>query len=64
MRKKFRYVLGNTMLWLIQFLNYEEHMASKISEMKSNLSETAGAVSDSYKGSLLAQFGITLDTNH
>ncbi|WJZ84534.1 hypothetical protein VitviT2T_004134 [Vitis vinifera] len=33
---------------------YKEHMASKISEMKSNLSETAGAVSDSYKGSLSA----------
>ncbi|RVW81046.1 hypothetical protein CK203_045372 [Vitis vinifera] len=43
---------------------YKEHMASKISEMKSNLSETAGAVSDSYKGSLSAQFGITLDTSH
>ncbi|KAL6328665.1 hypothetical protein AAG906_003350 [Vitis piasezkii] len=45
-------------------LKYKEHMASKISEMKSNLSETAGAVSDSYKGSLSAQFGITLDTSH
>ncbi|RVW66674.1 hypothetical protein CK203_065218 [Vitis vinifera] len=43
---------------------YKEHMASKISEMKSNLSETAGAVSDSYKGSLSAQFGIALDTIH
>ncbi|KAJ9705517.1 hypothetical protein PVL29_003522 [Vitis rotundifolia] len=43
---------------------YKEHMASKISEMKSNLSETAGAVSDSYKGFLSAQFGITLDTSH
>ncbi|KAJ9687295.1 hypothetical protein PVL29_015970 [Vitis rotundifolia] len=43
---------------------YKERMASKILEMKSNLSETAGAVSDSYKGSLSAQFGITLDTSH
>ncbi|CBI23899.3 unnamed protein product, partial [Vitis vinifera] len=43
---------------------YKERMVSKISEMKSNLSETAGAVSDSYKGSLSAQFGITLDTSH
>lgn len=43
---------------------YKEHMASKISEMKSNLSETAGAVSDSYKGSLPAQFGIALDASH
>ncbi|KAJ9691411.1 hypothetical protein PVL29_013558 [Vitis rotundifolia] len=41
---------------------YKEHMASKISEMKCNLSETAGAVSDSYKGSLLAQVSLWIQT--
>ena len=43
---------------------YKEYMASKISEMKSNLSETAGAVSDSYKSSLPLQFGITFQANN
>ncbi|KAA8536519.1 hypothetical protein F0562_028997 [Nyssa sinensis] len=41
---------------------YKEYTASKISEMKSNLSETVGAVSDVHKGSLPAQFGIVIDT--
>lgn len=43
---------------------YKEYMASKISEMRSNLSETAAAVSDSYKASLPAQFGITFEASH
>lgn len=37
--------------------NYKEHVGSKISEMKRDLSETATAVSDAYRGSFLAQFG-------
>ncbi|KAK9286432.1 hypothetical protein L1049_014829 [Liquidambar formosana] len=43
---------------------YKENMASAISEMKSNLTETAGAVSDAYKGSLPAQFGMVFDASH
>ena len=39
---------------------YKEYMASKISEMKSSLSETVGSVSDLYKGSLTAQIGSVL----
>ena len=40
--------------------NYKEYLASKISEMKSSLSETVGSVSDLYKGSLTAQIGSVL----
>ncbi|GFY89323.1 hypothetical protein Acr_06g0012630 [Actinidia rufa] len=36
---------------------YKEYMTSKISEMKSALSDTVGSVSDMYKGSLTAQIG-------
>lgn len=35
---------------------YKEYVESRISEMKSELAETAVAVSDAYKGSLPAQF--------
>ncbi|KAM7251079.1 hypothetical protein ACFE04_022962 [Oxalis oulophora] len=38
---------------------YKEFMESKISEMKSDLSETANALSDAYKGFLPTQYGIT-----
>lgn len=34
---------------------YKEHVGSKISEMRRNLSETAAAVSDAYRGSFQAQ---------
>ncbi|OMO62335.1 Kinetochore protein Ndc80 [Corchorus olitorius] len=34
---------------------YKEHIASKISEMRAGLAETAAAVADTYKGSLPAQ---------
>ncbi|OMO77130.1 Kinetochore protein Ndc80 [Corchorus capsularis] len=34
---------------------YKEHVASKISEMRAGLAETAAAVADTYKGSLPAQ---------
>ncbi|XP_052207044.1 kinetochore protein NDC80 homolog [Diospyros lotus] len=37
---------------------YKEYVASKISEMKSALSETAVSVSNLYKDSLTAQFGL------
>ncbi|KAJ1419942.1 putative kinetochore protein NDC80-like protein [Sesbania bispinosa] len=36
---------------------YKEHVGSKISDMKRDLSETATAVSDVYRGSFSAQFG-------
>lgn len=35
---------------------YKEYVESRISEMKSELAETAVAVSDAHKGSLPAQF--------
>lgn len=40
---------------------YKEHVGSKISEMKKDLSETATAVSDAYKNSFSAQFGNILE---
>ncbi|CAK7357005.1 unnamed protein product [Dovyalis caffra] len=43
---------------------YKEQMESKILEAKSKLCETVVAVSNVYKGSLSAQFGINLDTDH
>ncbi|KAK9286145.1 hypothetical protein L1049_014527 [Liquidambar formosana] len=43
---------------------YKENMASAISEMKSNLTETAGAVSNAYKCSLPEQFGMVFDASH
>ncbi|XP_011046139.1 PREDICTED: probable kinetochore protein ndc80 [Populus euphratica] len=42
----------------------KEQIESKISESKIKLSETVVAVSNAYKGSLSAQFGINLDINH
>lgn len=42
---------------------YKEHVGSKISEMKKDLSETAGAVSEAYKGSFPSQFGNILNAN-
>ncbi|KAL9405423.1 hypothetical protein Peur_002395 [Populus x canadensis] len=42
----------------------KEQIESKISESKMKLSETVVAVSNAYKGSLSAQFGINLDINH
>lgn len=36
---------------------FKEYVGSKISEMKADLSDTAVAVSDAYKGSFPAQFG-------
>ncbi|KAK6915180.1 Kinetochore protein Ndc80 [Dillenia turbinata] len=42
---------------------YKEYMASKICEMKSNLSETVSMVSDIYKGSLPVQFGNISDAD-
>ncbi|XP_061354459.1 kinetochore protein NDC80 homolog [Gastrolobium bilobum] len=36
---------------------YKVHVASKISEMKRDLSETASAISEAYRGSLPSQFG-------
>lgn len=38
---------------------YKEHTESKIAEMKNGLSETALAVSETYKNSLPLQFGST-----
>ncbi|KDP43624.1 hypothetical protein JCGZ_16911 [Jatropha curcas] len=43
---------------------YKEHVESKISEMRSKLSETVGAISDAYKHSLPVEFCISLDTTH
>ncbi|RDX78339.1 Kinetochore protein NDC80-like protein, partial [Mucuna pruriens] len=37
---------------------YKEHVGSKISEMRRDLSETASAVSDAYRGSFPAQIGV------
>lgn len=42
----------------------KEQIEAKISESKIKLSETVVAVSNAYKGSLSAQFGINLDINH
>ncbi|KAJ6427635.1 hypothetical protein OIU84_023094 [Salix udensis] len=42
----------------------KEQIESKISESKSKLSETVVAVSNAYKGSLSAQFGINFHLNH
>lgn len=42
---------------------FKEYMGSKISEMKSDLSDTAVAVSDAYRGSFPAQFGNIFDLN-
>lgn len=36
---------------------FKEYVGSKISEMKADLSDTAVAVSDAYRGSFPAQFG-------
>lgn len=36
---------------------FKEYVGSKVSEMKCDLSDTAVAVSDAYKGSFPAQFG-------
>ncbi|XP_027338721.1 kinetochore protein NDC80 homolog [Abrus precatorius] len=36
---------------------YKEHVGSKISEMRRDLSETAAAVADAYRGSFPVQFG-------
>ncbi|KAK6911138.1 Kinetochore protein Ndc80 [Dillenia turbinata] len=43
---------------------YKEYMASKICEMKSNLSGTVSMVSDIYKGSLPVQLGNISDASH
>ncbi|GLT41941.1 hypothetical protein SLA2020_159670 [Shorea laevis] len=43
---------------------YKEYMESKISEMRTKVSETAIAVSDAYKCSLPAQFGNNTDASH
>jgi kinetochore protein NDC80 len=49
---------------LVDFVSkYKESVESRISEMKSNLTETAAAVSDAYKSSLPAQFGIAFNAN-
>ncbi|KAF9690194.1 hypothetical protein SADUNF_Sadunf01G0170300 [Salix dunnii] len=42
----------------------KEQIESKIAESKSKLSETVVAVSNAYKGSLSAQFGINFHINH
>ncbi|KAL5787524.1 hypothetical protein ACOSP7_004473 [Xanthoceras sorbifolium] len=42
---------------------HKEYMESKISEIKSSVSETAASVSEAYKNSLPAQFGFTFDGN-
>lgn len=42
----------------------KEQIESKISESKSKLSETVVAVSNAYKGSLSAQFGMNFHLNH
>lgn len=36
---------------------YKEHMQSKVLEMKNDVLETAGALSNAYKGSWPAEFG-------
>ena len=43
---------------------YKEHMQSKLLEMKNNVSETAAALSDAYKGSWPQQFGIICDAKN
>ncbi|KAJ7968104.1 kinetochore protein NDC80-like [Quillaja saponaria] len=43
---------------------YKEYMESKIAEMKNDLSATAAAVSDAYKGSLPAPFSVVFAANH
>lgn len=43
---------------------YKEYMQSKISEMKNDVSETAAALSNLYKGSLTTEFGNIFQANH
>ncbi|XP_057977647.1 kinetochore protein NDC80 homolog isoform X2 [Malania oleifera] len=43
---------------------YKEYMATKISGMNCDLSETAGAIPDAYRGSLPVQFGIDFSAIH
>lgn len=43
---------------------YKEFMATRITEMKTDLSETAGTIADAYKGQLPAQFRAILEASH